>query len=303
METMTAQEFWDTLLKECPLKQIIITVEDKYSNAVFERKYIVRNKKFDKNLLWVYKDNSDFYWFTDFIESYQQHNLSSEETKNLYQKVDTMYYEQFKPDYLYTGLCNCETEQEMQSLIANKRKNLNAQNDCGDTVLCIAAREGKLKVVKALITAGANLNHQNNDECSPIMLAAHNRHNEVVKALADAGSDLDLTDKYNRTVLMIAAKHKNLELLQTLIDVIKVKKAKQENKKMQKPSMTITVMPLSLNEKNEVSVNGQVQSNNKINEATKPSDNGEKALQKMLAEKKNNLTRGWTDNWADTYGF
>lgn len=297
METMTAQEFWDMLLKNRSLEQIKITFEADHYGKDFS-KYIVTDTKSGKNLLWVYKDNS-IYAYTDFLGSYLEHYLNPDETKKLYWKIDRMYDKQFEPDYLYNDLCSAETGQEMLLRIA-RCKNLEEKNNCGDTVLCIAAQKGNLEVVNALIKAGANLNHQNNNDCSPVILAAYNRHNEVVKALADAGSNLDLVDKYNRTVLMVAAKHQNLNLLQTLIDVIK---AKKENEKKQKPSITITLRPLSLNEKNAVSVNGVVQSNNKINETVKTANNGEKALQDIMTEKKNNLTHTWADSWSDAYGF
>lgn len=84
-----------------------------------------------------------------------------------------------------------------------------------------------------------------------------------------------------------------------LVRYLILQKKDIKNAKNQELSIQITVQQIPLNEP-KVSVNGVVQSDNKPQEAINPSNtNGEKKLQEIMIEKKNNLIYIWGDNWQD----
>lgn len=65
----------------------------------------------------------------------------------------------------------------------------------GATPLEGAASKGHLDIVKFLVEKGANVNHQDNDKDTPIGEAAVNGHFEVVKYLLEHGADPTIKNK------------------------------------------------------------------------------------------------------------
>jgi len=64
-----------------------------------------------------------------------------------------------------------------------------AWSDDGQTALILAARNGHLVVVEALLRAGADPNHAMSDGRTALILAAEHGHLPVVEALLRAGAD------------------------------------------------------------------------------------------------------------------
>jgi ankyrin repeat protein len=96
---------------------------------------------------------------------------------------------------------------------------IDARDEHGQTALMIAARDGRVSVVRWLIAHGAGVNHCARFGLSALMLAVINGRDAIVGLLADAGADrtirgtgapglagktaLDLAQAANR-VIMIA---------------------------------------------------------------------------------------------------
>jgi len=67
-------------------------------------------------------------------------------------------------------------------------------DNTGNTPLQIAALDGSVDIVKALIEAGANIHCKNSDKDTPLIDAVENSHLEVIKVLLDAGADPRVTN-------------------------------------------------------------------------------------------------------------
>jgi len=80
-----------------------------------------------------------------------------------------------------------------------------------------AAAEGNLHVVMAWLTAGANINQARTDGATPLFIAANNGHVTVVTALLAAGAALEAMIK-GVTPLLAAAINEHLTVVTTLLD-------------------------------------------------------------------------------------
>ena len=74
----------------------------------------------------------------------------------------------------------------------------------GMTALLLAAREGALDGVRALVEGGANLNITDPDGTSPLVMAILNRHNDIAKFLIEHGADPSVADSTGMTALYAA---------------------------------------------------------------------------------------------------
>lgn len=103
-------------------------------------------------------------------------------------------------------------------LTADKQIDVNEKTDNGWTALMLAASEGYLEVVQALIAAHANLEEKKKDDQTVLMLAANKGYLEIVQVLIAAHANLEEKNKNgNWTALMIAAEKGHLEVVQALI--------------------------------------------------------------------------------------
>lgn len=78
----------------------------------------------------------------------------------------------------------------------------------GHTALLIAARDGCLECVEALIAAGASVNVPTPEAVTPLMIALDNGHNEIAKLLLNKGANPHVWDWWGRTALYIAVDRK-----------------------------------------------------------------------------------------------
>lgn len=77
---------------------------------------------------------------------------------------------------------------------------------------------GHLKVVKALVKAGADVNHTTKTFSTPLRAASFDGRLDIVKYLIEHKADIHLANKYNNTCLMIAAFKGHLEVVKCLLD-------------------------------------------------------------------------------------
>jgi len=85
------------------------------------------------------------------------------------------------------------------------------------TALILAAQNGHAVVVRVLIKAGADFDRQTTNGATALMLAAFGRHVAVVGVLIEAGADIDRQDTNGYTALMIAAQNGNIDVVRALL--------------------------------------------------------------------------------------
>jgi ankyrin repeat protein len=105
-----------------------------------------------------------------------------------------------------------------EELIKNKI-DLDCRDNEGNTPLMIAAKNGDLKIVSALISAGAQVNLQNNEGMSALMFAVLNNQEAIIHTLIQARANLNLKTFDNITALMLAIfNNTNPSLIRSLIN-------------------------------------------------------------------------------------
>jgi len=93
-------------------------------------------------------------------------------------------------------------------------------DDClieGASPLWCAAGAGHLKVVKALVRAGADVNHWTKTNSTPLRAACFDGRLDIVKYLIEHKANIHFANKYNNTCLMIAAFKDHFDVIKCLL--------------------------------------------------------------------------------------
>jgi hypothetical protein len=105
----------------------------------------------------------------------------------------------------------------VHALLEAKAKVDQADND-GWTPLFMAAQKGHLEVVRALLEANAEVDKADNDGVTSLFMAAQNGHLEVVHALLEAKAEVDQAHNDGWTPLCVAAQNGHLEVVHALLE-------------------------------------------------------------------------------------
>lgn len=100
---------------------------------------------------------------------------------------------------------------------ATKVDNIAVKGSLEDKFL-IAVKNGDLKNVQTLITAGADLEARDDQNMTPLMSAAARGYSDIVRILIDAGADIQAQDKFRLTALFYAVDKNNPTIVKMLID-------------------------------------------------------------------------------------
>ena len=79
------------------------------------------------------------------------------------------------------------------------------------TALHLAAREGRIESVRALIEAGADLDAQDAEDSTALILATVNGYLDITELLLESGADPNVADRFGRTVLFVATDMNTLD--------------------------------------------------------------------------------------------
>lgn len=141
----------------------------------------------------------------------------------------------------------------IELLAKNKKSDLNAQNNKGETPLHLAIRESQMWAFQMLIKNGARTDIVNNDQESLIHYAVNGIGNSLqfIRTLASKGVDLNLENKWGETALDVAKK-KNLTRVANLLLELGAKEKETAPKQSaqttekpvaQKPKATLQAAP------------------------------------------------------------
>ena len=82
----------------------------------------------------------------------------------------------------------------------------------GMTPLLYAARDGRLEIVRALLTAHADIELADPNGITPLISAVTNNHPDVARFLIDKGANIQTADWYGRTALWAAIETRNMDV-------------------------------------------------------------------------------------------
>jgi uncharacterized protein len=101
------------------------------------------------------------------------------------------------------------------SLLKLTQVDVNKQTKTGESALMLAAFNGDLDLVKALIKRGAQINKP---QWTPLHYAAANGQLSVVEFLVENNAYIDAESPNNTTPLMMAARHKHITVMRWLAE-------------------------------------------------------------------------------------
>ena len=87
-----------------------------------------------------------------------------------------------------------------------------------DLKVYVAAKEGQLAMLKAMLANGANVNAANANGRSALMGAVYYRNRGIIRELLSEGADVDAVDAQGKTALMIAVANQYMEIIQDLLN-------------------------------------------------------------------------------------
>ena len=100
---------------------------------------------------------------------------------------------------------------------SGKLASINRLNPEGQAPLHIAAGNGSIELMQALIHRGATITIANNSRQTPLHWAAWNNQAQAVKLLLDMGADANLADYAGNTALILAAQNNAVDTVKILL--------------------------------------------------------------------------------------
>jgi len=102
------------------------------------------------------------------------------------------------------SIAETDNVHELDSVLSNYN-DINAKNAHGTTALMLAAANGRLRMVRALLAHGADPNSSRNDKFTPLLLAAFFGHEQIVKTLVEHGADTSAATRFGTSAQMWAS--------------------------------------------------------------------------------------------------
>lgn len=95
--------------------------------------------------------------------------------------------------------------------------NASLAGDDDDTLLFVAAQNGNVSVIEALVELGADVNAPNNNSFTPVLVAAQYGHVEAIRVFAKFGGDVNFPNNDGITPIYIAAQNGHVEAIKALV--------------------------------------------------------------------------------------
>ena len=108
-----------------------------------------------------------------------------------------------------------KSDKVANALMANPKTDIEKLDAAGENAMMLAALNGDMDLVKALIDKGAEVNKKG---WAPLHYAAANGHDDIVKLLLDNSAYIDAGSPNGTTPLMMAARGNHLSTVKVLLD-------------------------------------------------------------------------------------
>jgi len=105
----------------------------------------------------------------------------------------------------------------IEALTEGHRETINLTANDGSTALHVAAYNGRVEAIRALIKAGANINQQKNGGNTPLHAAAYNGNVTAIRALLNGNANINRRNEKGETPLYIAAHSGHLNAVESLL--------------------------------------------------------------------------------------
>ena len=106
----------------------------------------------------------------------------------------------------------------MANYLLQNGANIDVKNYANRTFLHIAAREGKIEIVKFLVENGAVVDEKDIAGGTPFRLATSRYHFDVASLLLESGANIDTKTAEGQTILHTAARQGMLNVLKFLVE-------------------------------------------------------------------------------------
>lgn len=103
---------------------------------------------------------------------------------------------------------------ETADFLLKRKINPNSINEDGQSLLHTAASEGRIELIKKLISYNAEVNFKDNENNTPLFFA---KNPFVIQELVDNGSKVNITNKKGETPLGLFFKRKNKDNIEALL--------------------------------------------------------------------------------------
>lgn len=105
---------------------------------------------------------------------------------------------------------------EAALFLISQRADVNYRTKDATNCMQLASMHGNVRILSALITAGANIEERDDRRATPIMWAANRNHLDAVRLLVERRADLNAQDVSGHTALMYTSSHR-LDILEFLL--------------------------------------------------------------------------------------
>jgi ankyrin repeat protein len=107
---------------------------------------------------------------------------------------------------------------DLRSIISRNNAILNDIEDSkGNTLLDVAVIEGKIEIVRYLVSAGASVNHRNSSNETPLIIAIKEGKLDLIAYFLSQGADVNLVSYSNETPLHKAVGKGEVEIVKLIV--------------------------------------------------------------------------------------
>ena len=137
---------------------------------------------------------------------------------------------------------------DIKSTVSEDKAKINARDESGNTILHNAVREGKIEIVKYLLSQDADVNIKNSSGETSLQIAIYANNEELIHYLVSNGADVNFKNNADQNALDLAKERNNQEI----VVFLESSKERIQLSKAKKPVAKAPVKPAVVNKSIEV---------------------------------------------------